>query len=115
MTDNIGALRQVIAIEQRDDSKDETGEPLVKWNLVATRRAEKLQTPGTEIYAAEERAGRIPTVFRIRHPRSDFAVLPKMRVTHDGKLYDIKSAHDPDGRKVELLLTCLELVGEPTT
>jgi len=110
-----GPMRQVIIIEQRTSNLAGAVEPQVVWLHVATRRAEKVQTPGREVFSAAERSGRVPTVFRIRHPRADFDVLPQMRITHDGKLYNLLAASDPDGLKVDLILTCDELVNEPTT
>jgi SPP1 family predicted phage head-tail adaptor len=106
-------MRLQVRIEKRTTAPDPAGERVTSWVLVALRRAEKLQTPGRELWVAAQRAGRVPTIFKLRHPRSDFEVKPQMRLTCDGKLYDIISAHDPDGRQADLLVTCEELVNEP--
>jgi SPP1 family predicted phage head-tail adaptor len=110
---NLGAMRKQIRIEERTTTQDAAGEQVFVWNLVGSPRAEKIQTPGREVWSAAERNARVPTVFRIRHPRTDYTVKPQMRVTCDGVLFDILSAHDPDGMKVDLVLTCNELVNEP--
>lgn len=107
------AMRKQVRIEQRTAAPDAAGEPQTSWVLVALRRAEKLQAPGREVWSAAQRSAHVPTIFKLRHPRGDFEVLPQMRLTCDGKLYDIVSAHDPDGRLVDLLVTCDELVNEP--
>ena len=109
-----GTMRHQVRIEKRTQAPDAAGELQTGWVLVAQRRAEKLSTPGREVWTAAQRAARVPTIFKLRHPRTDFEVLPQMRLTCDGKLYDIISAHDPDGRQVDLLVTCDELVNEPS-
>lgn len=106
-----GELRQVIEIQARTKIRDDAGEPRDVWGVVARRRAEKTSTPGGENFTANQRVARVPTVFRIRYPR-DFAIIPAMRVIHLGVTYDIQSVVDRDGRRVDMFLTCLELVEE---
>ncbi len=110
MTDS-GAMRQVVKILEPTTARSPSGAPLKDWVEVATRRAEKTATPGAEIWSSNERSGRIPTVFKIRWPRT-FKVSPKMRLEHRGRVFDIVSAIDPDGREVDMLISCLELVGD---
>lgn len=113
MKSSIGAMRQVVRIVQRRQNQDSTGEESPFWDLVCQRRAEKLPSPGTEVLSSQERSGRVPTVFRMRWPA--VAIRPQMRLTCSGALFNIISAVDVDGRKTELLLSCEELVGEPTS
>lgn len=110
MTD-AGPMRESITIQQRTTSQDGAGEPLLTWSTVATRRAEKMATPGREVWGANQRSARVPTVFRIRFPK-DLVITPKMRVLHLGTVFDITSCVDADGRRVDMLLTCEELVAE---
>lgn len=108
-----GPMRKVIRIEQQTSTRDSSGEPLPNWDLIGQRRAEKLDFKhGSEVWSGRERSGRVPTQFRIRFPH-DFVVLPKMRLTCDGDLYDIISAVDLDGRKKELHIMCEKQVEEP--
>jgi SPP1 family predicted phage head-tail adaptor len=111
----VGPMRHVVQIQQRVATQEATGEPLAAWEVVGTRRCEVIETPGREVFSAKERSGRIPTVFKLRHPRDDFEILPQMRAVVDGKLYDILSASDPDGLRVDIVLTCEQLIGEPTS
>lgn len=106
---NTGRMRHRVVIERRTTAQADTGEPLDQWELFATRRAERLATPGNELWAAQQQAGRVPTVFKLRYLAG---VLPSMRLSCDGKLYDIVSAV-PDAQNSELLITTQELVGEP--
>lgn len=110
-----GRFRKQIKLELRTSQPDAAGEPVFSFTFVAKRRAEKLQTPGRELWSAAQRSARVPTIFKIRHPRDDFDVLPQMRLTCDGVLYDVISAVDPDGRRIDMLVTCDELVNEPAT
>lgn len=107
---NAGALRHQVRIEKQSTSRDAAGQPLEQWTLFALRRAAIQRTPGSEIFAAQERNGRVPTVFRLRWVDG---VLPAMRLLFGGKVYDIQSATDPDGLKDELVISALELVEEP--
>lgn len=112
MGQNTGKKRERIRIEERSSTLDAAGEQVTTWALVGDRAAERLETPGREIWTGRERSGRIPTVFKMRYPR-DFAVVPRMRVVCESRVYDILSATDPTGLKVDMLLTCEELVEEP--
>lgn len=109
-----GQMRKVVRVEKQTQTKDAAGEPLTQWSLVFERRAQIIRTPGRELWMSQERSGRIPTTFIIRFPRDDnMTVLPQMRLTCDGRLYDIVSAIDPDGLKAELEITCVEYVNNP--
>lgn len=107
---NAGAMREQLTIQQRTTLQGPSGEPLLQWNSFAIVRAEVTRIPGKEIYAAAERNARVPTTFKLRWLDG---VVPEMRAfdTHQ-RVYNIKSAIDPTGRREELLLTCEELVEE---
>lgn len=105
---NAGAMREQLTLQKRSTSQSASGEPELSWDDFATMRAEPLRTPGREIYAAAERNARVPTTFKLRYLDG---VLPEMRaVDSKQRVYNIKSAIDPTGRREELLLTCEELV-----
>ncbi len=108
-----GKMRHVIRIEKRSTTQDAVGEPLNAWVPFATRRAEKLQTPGSEVWASQERQGRIPTVFKLRplvvdELLVDVTLLLAMRLVCNNKVFDIVSAVDPLGDGTALLLTTTE-------
>lgn len=110
---NAGPMREVISIQQRSTDQDEAGEQVLEWTELLSRRAEKMAAPGREVWSSDQRNGRVPTVFRIRYPHGA-TITPAMRVVHRGVVFDIKSCVDADGRRVDMLLTCEELVGEPS-
>jgi SPP1 family predicted phage head-tail adaptor len=106
---NAGKMRFRVVIEQRSTKQDASGEPLLEWDLFASRRAAKVSTTGSEQFAAQQQFGRVPTVFALRYLDG---VLPSMRLREGGKVYEIISVVDPDGRKTDLTITTLERVGE---
>jgi len=109
---NLGQMRHVVRIDVRSSAQDGAGEPVLSWSPFAPpMRAQLEVTPGREIWGSSERQGRVPTVFRVRYLPG---VKPSMRVIHkrddSEKVFDIVSAIDPDGLRIELVLSCEELV-----
>ena len=108
-----GRLRHVVRFEQRSPQLDGAGQATETWLLFAARWAEKLKTPGSEIWSSEQESARVPTVFRLRplvigNQPVDLGVLPAMRLVCRGKVYHIKSAIDPTNVGEELLVTTEE-------
>lgn len=106
---NAGQMRFVVRIEQRTTVQDAAGEPNNTWTLFQQRRASVERTPGRELWASDQRQGRVPTMFRLRFLDG---VLPQMRLIHNSKVFNILSAFDPDGTKAELTIMAEELVEE---
>lgn len=105
-----GDYRHQITVQQRSTTQDAAGEQLDAWTTFITRRAAIQRTPGREAFAAAQDNGRVPTVFEMRYVDG---VTNAMRVVFDSRVFDIKSAIDPDnGLKAKLLVTCDERVGE---
>lgn len=102
-----GDMRHEVTLQLRTTVQDAAGEPHDSWNHFATRRAAMTRSAGAEVWAAAGRNGRVPTQFRLRYLAG---VLPEMRLTCRGKLYDIISAVDPDGRGAELVIMAEERV-----
>ncbi len=106
-----GAMRFQVDILRRSTTQDAAGETLNTWSTFATRRAAIQRTPGSELFAAAGRNGRVPTVFRLRWLDG---VTPGMRVQYDSRLFNITSAVDQEEIREELIITAEELVGETT-
>lgn len=111
---DVGKRRHRIRIEVRSTAQDTSGEQLTTWTLVGERFAELLEMPGRELWSGREKSARVPTIFELRYPQ-DFEVAPNMRVVFDSKVFEIVSVTNPDGVKVKMLLSCEQLVGEPST
>lgn len=106
-----GPMREVVHLQAQSTAQDAAGQRVVVWGTVASRRAQVTQEPGAEPVASPGRVARVPTTFRIRYPRT-LDVTPAMRLVHRNRVFNVVSAADPDGRRVDMLLTCEELVGE---
>lgn len=107
-----GELRHRVLIERRSSTLDAAGRPAATWTEHATRWASIKRNPGNEVLAADQRTGRVPTVFLLRWLSG---VLPEMRLTLLGQTprrFNILSPDDPDGRRKELHITAEELVEE---
>jgi SPP1 family predicted phage head-tail adaptor len=81
-----GQLDRRITIEQNTPTQGPTGEEAASWSTLATVWAEVRQRRGREFFDSHQVVAEIDTVFLIRH-RTD--VTAKMRVSWDGRLYDI--------------------------
>lgn len=111
---NPGELREVVQILRRSQEQDETGQKVDGWELVrADVRAAFLASPGLETVAAGvQTVARVPTQFKIRVPLN-FEVNPTMRLIWKTKIFQILGAVDERARRSEMVVTTLELVGEP--
>lgn len=104
-----GDMRFQVTFQRRTTTRDAAGEPGDTWTTVATRRAAMERVPGAEVRAAAQRNERVPVTFRLRYLDSIDA---NLRLVFDGRVHNITSIVDPDGRKAELVITAVELVGE---
>lgn len=104
-----GQMRHQVVIQVRSTAQDTYGEQVQSWTEFATRRALVERSRGSEIWASAQRSGRVPVVFHLRYLDG---VTPGMRVLFDGRVHNILSAIDQEGRGEELILTTEELVGE---
>ncbi len=106
-----GEMRYQVTLTRRTTQLDAAGEPEEVWLLVGQRRAAMRSAPGSEVWSADQRSARVPTVFRLRFVE-EFEVLPEMRLTCGDRVFDIISAIDPDGMRAELIVTTMEHVEE---
>jgi SPP1 family predicted phage head-tail adaptor len=102
-------MRHRVTIQQRVSGVDAAGGVRNTWEDFATRWASVDWAAGSEVWGSAQRSGRVPAVFRLRYLAG---VTPAMRLTLDGKVYNVLSAVDQEGRKAELVITAEELVGD---
>jgi SPP1 family predicted phage head-tail adaptor len=100
-----GRLRNQIVIESVAETRTGTGAVTLVWSTFATVWAEKREMRGREFFAADARQDELTAVFVIRYFPG---ILPKMRVSFNGKVYDIKGVTDPDDRTREINLLCVQ-------
>lgn len=81
-----GDLDRQITIEVPTETPNAIGEPIQSWAAFATVWAKVGPVRGRERFTADQVAAEADTTFRIRWLAG---VTEKMRVSYDGRLYDI--------------------------
>lgn len=81
-------LDRSITIQQRATTLDSFGQANETWTDVATVRARRRDTTGREYHSQGQQIAEQQTVFRIRW-RSGLNTA--MRISHDSRIYDIRS------------------------
>ena len=99
-------LRHRITIEQKTAGADAWGQPVETWETVAIVPAEVWPLSGREYIAAQAEQAGVTTKITIRYQAG---IEPAMRITHDGKTYNIRAVlPDPTARR-HLTLMCESL------
>ena len=99
-------LRHRITIERKTAGADAWGQPVETWETVAIVPAEVWPLSGREYIAAQAEQAGVTTRITIRYQAG---IEPAMRITHDGKTYNIKAVlPDPTARR-HLTLMCESL------
>lgn len=96
-----GGLRCRLTIQESTATKDTYGAEIQTWTTYATVWASKKHNSSREFYSAQKTNAEITDLFIIRYRNN---IRPKMRISHNGKYYDILGADDPDGKRVEIWL-----------
>ena len=99
-----GTLDQRVSLWRLSGGFDELGQPLPdEWTLVGTVWACVQPLRGREYIAAQAALSEITTKVTMRHRPG---VTPDLKVTHEGRDYQIQSVIDPDSAGRELHLMC---------
>lgn len=99
------ALNHRINIEQRAAGEDALGQPVETWELVAAVWADVRHKSGLSAIKGDADVSIVQVSIRIRRRAGIDA---GMRVTHDGKQYDIKAVL-PDGKRQFIDLVCTQV------
>lgn len=102
-----GLLRHVITIEQVTETQDDSGSVVETWATFKKVHSTYEPQSGTESFKEDQQQAFETVKFRIRYLAG---ITPKMRVSFDGRLFDILSAIDLHGMKKETHLMCREAV-----
>ena len=99
-------LRHRITIERKTAGADAWGQPVETWETVAIAPAEVWPLSGREYIAAQAEQAGVTTKITIRYQAG---IEPAMRITHDGRTYNIRAVlPDPTARR-HLTLMCESL------
>jgi SPP1 family predicted phage head-tail adaptor len=99
----IGDLSHRLRLEAVVRSADEGGGAIEAWSLIAEVWAEVRAVRGYETFVAHGLSGRVTHEVWIRY-RDD--VGPNLRFIAQGRIFDIRAALDPDGRRTWLRCLC---------
>lgn len=83
-----GPLDRRIVIQEAVTVQDSLGQPIETWSTFAERWASRMDVTGRERFASQQEIASETTVFRIRWLEG---VTRQMRITSEGKTYDIES------------------------
>lgn len=99
-----GALRHYITIEQKTVTRDSYGAEVVTWSTFAQAWAGIQPLNGRELIAAQAVQSEITGKIIMRYMTG---VKAAMRVSYEGKYYDIKAVIDPllQHRELQLLIS----------
>ena len=103
---NPGFLRHTVTIQQRAAGTDESGAANGNWTDFATVHAAMWPLRGKELYAAQEYASSVEVRIRIRYAPG---IVPSMRVTWQGRVFEVLYIVDPELRHITLDLMCREI------
>lgn len=101
----IGEMRERVTLQSPVRTGDGTGGADIVWTSGATVWAKVEERGGTERLAGERLAARAGITLTIRY-RS--GITTEMRVLWKGRVLNIKSLSDPEGRKRFLEVACEE-------
>jgi len=104
-----GIYRHKITIQQPTESVDAFGQAIKSWSTYAQPFAAVEPLRGREYFASQQFNAEITTRIRLRYLSG---VTPKMRVSFDGRIYNIQSIIDVSERNRETHLMCSEGVND---
>src|SRR5690554_5553809 len=97
-------LRHRVDIEQYAETRDEFGGVVQTWSAYASDvPAEIVPLSGREFVAAQAMQGTVNTRITIRY---DSSINPKMRINHDGTIYNIRAVLPDPSLRRWLTLMC---------
>jgi SPP1 family predicted phage head-tail adaptor len=100
-----GQLRKRVTIQQRSQTQDEYGQPLLTWSDVATVYAAIEPMNGRELIAAEAVNSDVTHNVTMRYRAG---ITAAMRLNYQGRLFNIHTILDENERHRMLTLICSE-------
>ena len=100
-------MRHRVTIQQKAPTRDTFGGEVEVWNPVATVWASVEPLQGREFLEARQMQAEVTTRIRIRYRAG---IVPPMRVIWGSHTYDVQAVIEPEARRRELQLMCVEAV-----
>jgi SPP1 family predicted phage head-tail adaptor len=101
-----GSLDTLITIEQSTEIQNAVGEPIAVWTEFCKAYAAKSYRTGKEFFQAGRTVAEGTVHFTIRHIDG---ITTKMRVSHDGVLYNILFVKLSNKRRESIELECTQV------
>lgn len=101
-----GKLRQVVAVQENQATRNDVGEAVDNWVTVFTGRASVEPVSGREFFEARQRQAEITHRVRMRYRTEP---VPTMRVLYRTRVLMIEAVIDVEERRKELHLMCREM------
>lgn len=101
-----GDLRQRITIQENTPTRNDSGELIESWSTWATVWGAVEPLAGREYFNAHQVTSEVDTRMRIRYRDG---VTPQMRVSSDGRIYQIHAVVRVEERQREIHLMCSEV------
>lgn len=98
-----GDLRDLIQIEEKQETQSDSGEVIIEWVEVVQTYAAIEPISGREFFASQTIGSEVTTRIRIRYYPG---IVTAMRVNHEGILYNVLTVLDINNRHRELHLMC---------
>jgi SPP1 family predicted phage head-tail adaptor len=108
---NPGALNKRITIQSPVEVPGEYGQPVTEWQDVITTFASIHAVTSKEVYAAQGYTSQVSHTITIRWRPG---IRSNQRVIYRDRIFEIQDALDPDERRVQLNLLCIERNGPET-
>lgn len=104
-----GKLRDRVSVQSPTRSPNTYGETPQAWSDLAERWANVEPVTGKEITVGDQQQSQVTHRVQIRY---DARVTADCRLIWEGRVLNVTAVMDPDGRKREMTLLCVE-AGEP--
>lgn len=101
-----GDLRHRIVIQSNTPTRNDSGEPIESWSTWATVWAAVEPLSGREYFNAHQVTSEVDTRIRLRHVAG---LTAQMRVSWEGRIYQIQAVIRRDERQREIHLMCSEV------
>jgi SPP1 family predicted phage head-tail adaptor len=108
---NPGALNKRITIQSPLEVPGDYGEPTTQWTDVISTFASIRAATSKEVYAAQGYTSQITHLITIRWRPG---IRSNQRVIYRDRLFEIQAVTDPDERRAQLNLLCIEINGPET-
>ena len=103
----IGPLNKRITIEQVTETRDSYGAVVEAWGVFAVVNASVSPLVGREYIAAKQISADVTHKIRLRYLSG---ITPKMRISWDGRIFDIESILNVDECNREMVIMAREII-----